>query len=1032
MNKSITTYSSRRVMGAWRSVTYSLLLFTLSASLTACSDTISSFFGDGEIEQGEAVVFNTMVPDVSPATRSAKSEWQEKVGAYKAVEREYTFTVEMWKQGDDAYTATSTYKPIYTDENGNITYNDDGTLQAAESATPLYWQDNVNPWGFKAYTTNTDVIAADQSDQTKWLAQDKLIGYSYLPIWTGTDKEGHETDNINGINYRTSKEWYRDNKTAKELSGLMVSSSEDYKKIPLYLQHQRAWVTVILKAGEGVTREALAYATSGDNITTSIYSYREGQIAPDAITGAWSSEYLIDYDNDKNGDAANNVSTTRYDAIVEPHNFIKDQTSAENDIIARISVSNQNFSFAAANDMNYGKSIAVSTEPAVEAEIEMAKEKMKVYDLEAGKHLTIVATLSRASRMILITAWIEDWTETVTQTICDDYGQNGDPILINNRWELDQFLKSKEMNKPGNVGLIVPNAMSLVDSAWVCGEHDLKATLNLAGAKLTTDKQFLGTIERTGSLVNGEIIISDGFNGATSVATKNEGTIERVRVTTSSELTTARASRAGIVVDNYGTIFQCTSALPVYGSEAYYVGGIAATNQLSSDGGTQPTIESCTVTARVDGNASVTAGGGIVGLADGHISNNTFDYGVTLLQNQKFRNIVGDIGSHGLTTHTNNSWPTTESYEIGSTTIVNARVGQKYHAVIDNQDELKTLLTSAYNNNASIYRIAKSFTLNKDKDDSNWIWGNAVLSGGSDGYFSVLGETTDYARGEVRFTLDGNDKTITLTGTSNATMLFGNILGRVYDLNLLLDKPIIANRILKEGGVDSNTDAIAAFAYDVMGTGMISNISLKANNTATDYIQATTPGGIAVWASNGGTITRCVSNVHIKMNVVFAAGVVSTEGRRYAGGIVACAEKATITQCKYYGGSGSIGWVADNQHCQKDNCRYGGIVGGTSEISGSGDRHPSLVLSDCSSWYVLPTFSDDVTPENRPRMGSLIGSTVYHDPGDATKLFSAMADGNAGNWWEGTVGAGYLMTGVKEDKAIGKKNSVVPKKPTGW
>lgn len=998
--------------------------------LTSCSDTISSIFGGGEIEQGEAVVFNTLVPDIKSASRSAKSEWKNRVDAYKAVNQEYTFNIEMWKNGAANATDTTTYKPISTNENGEIKYNEDGTLQAAQDVTPLYWQDNVSQWGFKATTVSSEIVEADQSDQQKWLRQDKLVGYSYLPIWTGGEDDGHETDNVNQINYRTSKQWYADNKTAKALSGLMGSSNDDYKKIPLYLQHQRSWVTIILKAGEGVTREALAYETSGSTIETTIYSYTDGEKEPFEVTGAWSREHLINYDSDKNGDAANGVSTTRYDAIVEPHNFIATTNSQEKDIIARINVSNQSFTFSAANDRNYASFIA-------NGGTEEAKKAMQAYDLKPGKHLTITATLSRASRMIMITAWIEDWTETVTQTVCDDYGQNGNPILIENRAQLEAFLNDTDKNKAGNVGLLVPNSLSLSEGdAWP-QTYDLKATLNLAGATLNVNRRLFNKIERTGSIVNGVVLVDDAFNGDAAVASVNQGTIERIRVTTSGEQTPAKASRAGIAVANYGTIYQCTSALPVYGTTAGYVGGIAAMNLYSSEAGSTgviPVVESCTVSARVDGNASVTAGGGIVGQAEGRVSQNRFEYGITLLQDHKFQNIIGVIGSdtRGLTLHSNNSWPTTASYVVpssaGNVTITNAWTGQHYNAVIDNQTELKKLLTSEYNNNASVYRLAKSFTLNKDLNDENWIWGTDILD--PETYFTTDASGT-YASGNVKFKLDGNDKTITLTGTTYATMLFGNILGEVYDLNLILAKPIVAARIMDKTNkdVDSNTDGMSAFAYAVTGTGKISNIMLKAANPTTDYIQASIPAGIAVWASNGGTITNCASNVHIRMNIVFKSGATSKDARRYAGGIVATAEKAKITQCKYYGGSGAIGWVYGNTHCQGDNCRYGGIVGGTSEIANSG-RNPSLVLTDCSSWWELPSFSEGVT--ERPRMGSLIGSTVYHDPKDPTKLFNAMEDGNAGNWWTGTVGAGFMMTGITEETAIGKKNSVVPTKPQGW
>lgn len=974
----------------------------------SCTDTIDPM-DVPEAEESDAIVFTTMVPDVVARTRAtAEDDWKAKVDSFKPVERDYTFKVEMWKEGADEATASSTYVPDTVVAAATKTYSADGTLQLAKDATPLFWQDNVSRWGFRAETVNDIKIATDQSTEEKWFAQDKLVGYSYLPIWDCENQQA--TDDLDRINYRTSKQWYADNQAARELSGLMPEKdgTYNYKKIPLYMQHQRSWVTIILKAGEGVTREALAYETSATNIKTTIYSYPEGQSKPDTITKAWSREEKINYEYaDKNGGPQNDVSTTRYDAIVEPHNFLESKESQENHVIARINVSNQNFTFAAANDFNYSSFIRENASAAV-------KDSMSVYNLQPGKHLTITATLSRASRLIFITAWIEDWTETVTQTICDDYGQNGDPILINNRYQLIEFLKGEE-NIPGNVGLIVPNAISLADTTYEAG-LTLKGTLNLAGSKLTIGKQFIDEIERTGSIVNGSINVADSFNDKSAIANKNAGTIERVHVTTNSETTAARATAAGFVEVNNGTIYQCSSALPVNGTGSY-VGGIAAQNLYETSGGSIPVIDACTVTARVDGTG-VTAGGGIVGQAEGRVSNNKFEYGITLLQNPEiFKNIIGNIGNAGLTQHSNNSWPTTEQYTLGATTIVNSLVGEHFTAIVDNTLELKTLLTSAYNNEASVYRVANSFSVAKE----NWIWGNDILN---NEYFAE-DASGNYAHGNVKFKLNGNDKTITLTGDTYAAMLFGIILGEVKDLNIALGKPIVADRIMdaNNSAVDTNTDAAAAFAYSVNRAGKISNITLKAADGS--YIEASTPGGIAVWVSGGGTITNCASNVPVRMNITSAGA----DARRFAGGIVACAEKATIMQCKYYGGAGSVGWKEDSPNCLNTNCRYGGIVGGTSEIANS-ENYPNLVMKDCYSWWALPTFDETVT--TRPTMGSLIGSTVYYDPNDATKVYNGMAEGNAGNWWTGTTGAGNTSSGVTEEKAIGRKNSVVPMKPTEW
>lgn len=989
-----------------------LSLLIVTQLLTACSDAVDTLLGGGGIGQGEAVVFTTLVPDVKHSTRSAKTDWLDEVRAYKAVQQDYTFNIEMYQQGNSVAVGNSNYKPMSTDGG----YTSDGTLQNISS--PLYWQDNVSKWGFRA-TAGTEILESEQSTQSAWLAQDRLIGYSYLPIWTGDDATGSPTDNFNSINYRTSKQWYADNKTAKDLSGLMVESNEDYKKIPLFFQHQRAWVTVILKAGEGVNREALAFATSADKIHTTIYSYKDGAALPQAIT-PWSCEELINYDADKNGEAETGVSTTRYDAIVEPHNFIASKVSQEQDIIARINVSDQKFTFAAANDINYGSFLAGD-----DAE---ATRKMQVYNLQPGKHLTITATLTRASRLILITAWIEDWTETVTQTVCDDYGQNGNPYQINNEAELIDFLKDSEKNKAGNVGIIVPNIFPALTDAYT-GNYTLNATLNLANCQMQISKQFLTSISRTGSIINGEFSIADEFNDRTTIASTNYGSLERVRITTSGELSPARASVAGVVETNYGSIYQCTSELTVEGSTGY-IGGIAALSLYNTDDDPQPVIDGCTVTARVGGaddETSVTAGGGIVGKAAGRVSNNTFEYGITLLQDVKYQNIIGAIATtKGLENHANNSWPTTASYTVSgsSTVIVNSNTGQRYNEVIDCQEELMAVLGSSYNKLGANYRIANSFTVTSD----TWIWGREELK---DEYFDVQAASGEYQHGLVRFRLNGNGKTIALTGQSYATMLFGSIIGEVYDLDIELDKPIVADRIYAQNASrdDSNTDAIAAFAYAVTTAGdvkgVIRNVNLKSNHDS--YIQASTPGGLVVWAMHGGKIVNCTSDIPVRMHLT-TDGV---DARHYAGGIVACAQKATIQQCKYYSQNG-VGWqttydVPNMAKAQKSNCRYGGIVGGTTEIPNSADS-PCLEISDCYSWWELPTFDSDVLPANRPVMGSIIGSTVYHDPNVATRLYNAMADNNAGNWWVGLTGAGLLKSDVTEEQAIGKKNGVVPTK----
>lgn len=1005
--------------------------------MTACTESLPWIDTDGEIEVGEPVMFTTLAPNAR-RTRTPKEEWKTEVDFYKAINQNYTLHVEMFKEGDAEHpVGSATYKPAQfsdrfdvTTQNGTLgAISHDGTLalEAKEGNPPLYWQDNFNQWAFKA-TAGTATLEADQSNQTAWLAQDKMVGYGYLPIWIDANyHDGYQGEyDLNALNFRTSKEWYRDNKTAKDDSGLMIapgSKGEEYKKIPLYMQHQRAWVTVILRAGEGVTRQALDFSTAEENISTTIYSYGDPHLE---IHKAWASAATIDYVADANGPEAHGVGTTRYDAIIDPYDFATHKETK----IASISLSGQKFSFSADCDLRGSD----DTKQAY-------REWQDAFNLTAGKHLIIEATLSRESRKILITAWVVDWSEIVNQTICDDYGQNGDPILITSTEELKDFFANEDKNKAGNVGLIVPNALILNENnnSWNGSGYTLKATLNLAGAKLQSDHQLVKSIDRTGSIVNGEIYVTDDFNDKSAITDINDGTIERIKVTTSSETSPARASVAGVVSSNHGIVYQCTSSLPVYGNLAttgtYYVGGIAGESVYGENSDVIPVIEACTVTARVDGDGNVTAGGGIAGIVEGKLSNNTFEYGITLLQpDTRFKNIIAAVGDHhgGLTVHSDNAWPTTSRYNVtGALEIINRNTTDNYDAVIDRELELKTLLNATYNVAGRKYRVANSFSVNKE----SWIWGTSILS---DTYFKSTGGDYDYGR--VKFSLNGHDKTITLTATGdNATMLFGEIIGEVHDLNIYLAKKIVADRIMStknkddDPDVDTNTDAISAFAYAVTSggdhVGTISNINLKAAKDV--YIQASTAAGLVVWAMYGGKIINCASNVPVKMNL----SNVESEARRYVGGIVACAQIATITQCKYYADKG-IDWVGSGNPeqispCQKNNCRYGGIVGGTTEISGDqiALHQPNVVLTDCYSWWTLPSFDENVSPANRPFMGSLIGSTVYHD---SNNIYNAMADGNAGNWWIGTTGAGTTAAGVTVEMAIGKKNSLNPSKPAGW
>lgn len=1029
--------------------TYILLLFTLICA--GCQDSLFESDVDSEVAADELVQFTTLVPD-AVTSRAAYDDWKAEVGKYKAVQHEYRFKVEMFKEGTSVATDHSYYTPEQNTSVGSAKISDyDGTLQydseqkygetsfEASTKSALYWPDNVNKWGFKATTVSSTAIETDQNSQEKWLYQDKLVGYSYLPIWDETNSKG--MDDFNAINYRTSKQWYADNKTAKDLSGLMEEeggNGAEYKKVPLYMQHERAWITIILRAGEGVKRDALKFATASENIHMTINSYTtdtDGSHTT-AITSPWLRSHTIDYDKDVNGEAETNVSTARYDAIVAPHNYA---TKKDEEIIAKINLSHQNFSFYASNDTRY-----VNNTNTTEAD--------KAYNLEAGKHLTIEATLSRESRKILITAWIEDWTEVATATICDDYGQNGDPVVIKNRKELIDFLSDPSVNKQGSVGIIQPTELNLdvetTDDAtkypleWP--GYDLNATLNLAGCVLKTKHQLLNNMSTSANLVNGTVQVQDGAKMRYAIADYNDGTIERVNVTTTGELTTARATVAGMVGKNCGTIYQCISELPVYATEATtiagtnqeesytgYIGGIAAVSS-SHSGTSLAVIDGCTVNASVNGsdiNGTQIKGGGIVGYATGRVSNNTYEYGMTVSQNSLyFKNIFAQAGNKDLRAY-GNGWPTTILNPIDNDeTNPNHYLGTKYDAVLDCQQELDMLLkTSTYNAKGKTYRVSKSFSVvSTDEDATDWT------------HDKVDDQQYEAGVNNVSFTLDGNNKTITLTGTktvrtttgtnladgdvkeyTTVPMLFNYILGEVKNLTIYLDKPLVAKPTLGTDNTYNAEDAFAPLAYAVYGEdAKISNVNVK--GAADAYVQASTPAGLVVWAYGGATITGCKVKIPVHMWLPSSMG---GDAKHYAGGIVACAAKASITQCQYLGNEESS--VSGSQYSTSaklsPNYYYGGILGGTSIKN---NEAPVLTIKDCTSWFLA---SQNTEGSDKSSRAGIIGYCSYADNDGSSTIRNGMAEGNEGNWWQQTsVGAHTYLNSLTEEKVIGKRNGVTP------
>ena len=1001
-----------------------LLPAAMALGCASCSDEWQKAIDDGTIPDmtGEQVAFTTNVSSSGSDSRGYTAI-SDALNGYNTINKAYKLKITMHKQGEPATEmGTCTYEP-------QSLADGQGVLRAvpANDETALYWQDSQQAYGFSV-TAGSDNIATDQSTEEKWLAQDRLKGFSYAPV---KDDSESPVDNINAINYRTSKQWYQANSVWMPTNGIVPK--DDFKNIPLFLQHERAWITVILRAGVGVDRDAVDFGTAGEKIKAEIYNYESDGTA---IT-PWLTEQEVAY-SAEDGLPSETRKGVAYHAIVNPYDY---RAKAEESIISKINLSGQNFSFYASNDTRYGE---YKNSPE-------SQPDMNAYNLSAGKHLVIDVTLSRESRKILITAYVEDWTEKVTSSVCDDFGLAGTPIVIQNRDELLAFLSDPTKNKAGQTAIISAKSIDLDkdkegnDSRWSSsGTYDLNATLNIGGCTLSTSSQFLKDISASGQILNGTIAVKSGSNVETVVCNDNYGSISYLDVTADA---TSTASKAGIAVVNYGNISRCSSAITVEGASGTdFVGGIAA-KSIYQDGeiAVEPIIDRCTVTGRVGvaANTNTTYGGGIAGLAAGRVTNCTYEYGISLLQEKRqdtasekplLRNIVNQI-QYGKELKANgNEWSTKGDYTIGTTEIKNNRdEALLYDQIIYCQAELNELVkaSSSYNASGKRYRIAQSFTVTSDGEgDAAWPLG----------YYKDV--TNNTVHGNVLFFLEGNGMTITLTGEKvidkygpNATgtvktapMLFNNIVGTVQNLNVYCAKSLYGIPQFTEGENPKNnfTDGCAPLAYAIYKDGKAENITVYGANET--VVQAASAGGIVVSLHDGAQMINCNSFMDVKMYIpATKENNVQSAAKFYSGGIAAMLEDGTttLTQCRYKG-------KVDKEigEASKASAFFflGGIVGGLRYSNGSDAPKPHATITDCSSWW--RAWPDTQASTGGLQQGSLIGRARYSvQQGSTTNNDENGMYDCEGNWWTGTVGAGSWKTG-NQALAIGKKNSVTPTEPT--
>ncbi len=1006
-----------------RRIIYSLMAVLMLLMVTGCKDTLGNWLdGDAPDMKGEAITFTSQLPAVQSTPTTKSSVNTELLNGYKVVNQNYTFQMYMQKEGSETKSPDAHYTSSSDSQDGQLTI---------QTGSILCWQDNVNKYGFKAIAGSAD-LQTDQSTQANWIMQDRLLGFGYEPLLGDDGKT--PVDKLEDYNYRTNKEWYLANK--EWMSETELVTDEEYKRVPLFLQHKRSLVTVIVKAGDGVKRSEVLAENAATKLDTHIYSYTQ---AADATTPTsqeitpLAGKETIHYDKDVNGEAEDN-EVARYDAVVEPYNYIPSSSSDEDTElkICSINLSNQHFSFYASNDTRYADYKSLESDDAKES-----SEFGKAYNLKAGENLVITVTLSRDSRKILMTAYVQPWTDVVTSYVCDDFGNAGNPTIIDSQEDLVDFLANEKLNASGNVAILNTDGLTLSDE-WT-NIYDLNAIFNLGNHTLTLSNRLFRNITASGSVINGTLKVKKGTNVPTVVCQTNRGTVDRLTLMNDDDDNRAVVTKAAVAETNYGYISNVTSYIKVdgtsNGSDQTYIGGIAAVSK-SESGTLLPSITGCMVDARVGvatGQSNVN-GGGIVGLANGYVTGNTFEYGVTISQAQTSNNVKNIVYAkeEGTLITTDNQWPTTAtSTPKEGETITNTRdEADRYDQVVDSQDELKMLVKegSVYNTNGRRYRLSDDFTVLsqdwtlgvKNDQQTNEYWGN------------------------VLFTLDGNNKTITLDGTETieyketkdgetqatyitAPMLFCNIMGTVKDLNINCKESLYGVPTYGDSGDNTSQDICAPLAYSVIG-GTVENVSVhavKKSDNSYPQIVAAIPGGMVVWACNGATIKNCTSDMGVVMKVAsnFSGG---GDQRHYAGGLVAEVAKATITQCQYaprtdyefkcYKGSET------SASGVSDHVNFGGIVGGTlikNYTSAGSTETPAVTISDCSSWYSFDAENVKYTE------GSIIGRSIYVS---GTTNVSGVNKDCQGNWWpEGTKAVGE---GGTDEKVIGKKNSVTPDKPT--
>jgi hypothetical protein len=611
-----------------------LLLMGLLA-LAACQDNDNTV----EDHSGEnAVQFQTMVGQSESYSRAGLST------GYVALPAGYSLSVQMCSKDGETVSNVGNAATYTVGTTGTT-----DTPSALTSTNPLYWPSSTVSYGFTA-SAGLDVVMADQSLSGNLISSDKLSGYS------ATDAS-HDA-----IAYQTAKAW-NNNTTA----------------VPLYLKHDKAEITVILKAGTGVGHDAVKYVENNTTLSDTIFSYGA---TPVAVSKPYTEETTIDY-----SDTEKNVSTTKYTAIVDPYDYYTNTSSP----ITRIVLDNQKYSFYSTND----------TRTDVTA-------KQSAYNLTAGKHLTLTITIGRDGRIINVDAQIKDWTLVANEDLStDDFGHAGTPYTIDSYDKLNIFLSAADQNTKGKIAILAQDITLTDAQAAVISTKTLNCTLNLNGKTISTPLPLFTEVSESGVLKYGVINLT-AANQPCVAAVTNSGIIEKV---TTESLQGHVLTKAGLVETNTGIIKECSNNIIVTSSETA-IGGIAATST--------GTIDACLNNAKVYTANAGTIVGGIVGTASGTVTNNSYTYGIT--QSQATGTLGNIIGSATSVTASGNSWPTTAANAIAGTNAFSS----PFDAVIDSETELKNILSGTSSNS---YRVAASFTISDDTWKDNTYTLASLLDG---------------------------------------------------------------------------------------------------------------------------------------------------------------------------------------------------------------------------------------------------------------------------------------------------------------